>query len=245
MQNEQAKALQLQSEADRTEAFLDKYRQLEEVAIEEYGYLDNGNAISNLERRKEFKDISSQLSYCRKVRNLLCHTPKIDEAYAVTPSEGMLELLDTLITRITRPLRAQDIYTAREKLMCKSLGSYVLPSARDMSRRHFSHLPILQDNRLVGVFSESTLTTLLLAENGVRITEKTRFSDIQHYLKIENHTAERFLFVGRKTPAGDLVSLFEDALRPGNRIGMVFVTETGDPGQRILGVITAWDIAAI
>jgi len=25
----------------------------------------------------------------------------------------------------------------------------------------------------------------------------------------------------------------------------VFVTETGVPGQRILGVITAWDIAAI
>lgn len=232
-------------ELSRTEVFLDKYRLLEEVAIEEYGYDDNGTAVSNLERRKEFKDISAQLSYCRKVRNLLCHTPKIEDAYAVTPSEAMLQLLDDITARIKRPLRAQDIYTPREKLMCKSLGSYVLPSARDMTRRHFSHLPILQDNRLVGVFSESTLTALLLAENGVSINEKTRFNDIRHYLKIENHTAERFLFIGRNTPAGDLVEMFEDALRPGNRIGMVFVTETGDPHQRILGVITAWDVAAI
>ena len=44
--------------------------------------------------------------------------------------------------------------------------------------------------------------------------------------------------------ATEVVKLFQDSLARRERVGMVFVTEHGEPDEELLGIITAWDMAA-
>ena len=38
--------------------------------------------------------------------------------------------------------------------------------------------------------------------------------------------------------------MFTVAMRRADRIGMVFITHSGKSSEKVLGIITAWDVAA-
>ena len=63
---------------NNTDLFLDLYKQLEQTAVSVYGLPADGTAVSKLERFNEYKSIRAELKYCREVRALLTHNPKID-----------------------------------------------------------------------------------------------------------------------------------------------------------------------
>ena len=94
---------------DNTELFLDKYKELENAAINEFKLPPDGSAVAKLEKRSEFKDIRFELNYCREVRNLLQHNQRLDEEFAVQPGKKMIELLDMVLDRIKNPVRCMDI----------------------------------------------------------------------------------------------------------------------------------------
>ena len=66
------------SDINRTEEFLDKYKQMETLVRNEYN-LDNNESVMNfLINNKDFKEIENELDLCRDTRNLLSHNPKIN-----------------------------------------------------------------------------------------------------------------------------------------------------------------------
>ena len=70
------------SDINRTEEFLDKYKQMETLVRNEYN-LDNNESVMNfLINNKDFKVIENELDLCRDTRNLLSHNPKINGEYA-------------------------------------------------------------------------------------------------------------------------------------------------------------------
>lgn len=76
-----------------TELFLEKYKELESVISLVYGEEFDGAAVSWLERKKEFRDINSELKCCRETRNLLQHNVKISGEYAVVPNRSMIRFI--------------------------------------------------------------------------------------------------------------------------------------------------------
>ena len=228
----------------RTDEFMDLYRNLETIAAKEYSLRADGSVVSQLERRSEFQDIRTELSYCRDVRNLLTHRPKIDGAYAVEPSEEMLALLRKLIRYIEKPLRARDIAVPLRKVLCKTKHDRVLPTMREMKERGFAHVPILGGDVIQGVFSEHTLLTYLVDEQCVCIDAEMTFADIWQYLPLRSHTSESFRFVSGNTLVSDISVMYDRALEKNDKIGMVFVTQNGRENSRLYGIITAWDVVA-
>ena len=141
----------------KTDQFLDLYKKLENTANTHYHIRGSGSAIAKLQRRQEFSNIHQELDYIRDVRNLLTHRPRIGEFYAVEPTDAMLSLLEKLIDRLEHPLSAIRIAVPLEEVLSASLDSPVLDSLEKMYKRAFSHMPILEDGKVVGVFSGSSL----------------------------------------------------------------------------------------
>jgi len=133
---------------DNTELFLDKYKELENAAINEFKLPPDGSAVAKLEKRSEFKDIRFELNYCREVRNLLQHNQRLDEEFAVQPGKKMIELLDMVLDRIKNPVRCMDIAVPFNDLVWRSLDDPVMPVIRIMNDRNISHVPILKDKRV-------------------------------------------------------------------------------------------------
>ena len=227
----------------KTDQFLDLYKKLENTANTHYHIRGSGSAIAKLQRRQEFSNIHQELDYIRDVRNLLTHRPLIGEFYAVEPTDAMLSLLEKLIDRLEHPLSAIRIAVPLEEVLSASLDSPVLDSLEKMYKRAFSHMPILEDGKVAGVFSGSSLMNCVLYKH-IMFSGDLKFRDIKDTFTFDQHPSETFRFVSRDTLVSDISDMFDEALQQEERIGMIFVTENGKSDEELLGIITAWDVAA-
>lgn len=104
---------------------------------------------------------------------------------------------------------------------------------------------IMRDGIVIGVFSENTLLSYLIDDEIVNIDNEVKFSDIDKYLPLDQHRAESFRFVGQETLVSEIEDIFADAVKKSDRIGLIFVTNSGKKTERLLGIISAWDMAGI
>lgn len=227
----------------KSDEFIELYRELEAVAVNKYDMQKDGSTVLHLSNRPEFRNLKAKLDYCREVRNLLSHNPKIEDAFLVEPSEKMLQLLTETLDKVKHPPKAKDIMIPMQKILWKTENDLILPVLKDMIEHTYTHIPILENGVVVGVFSESTILSYLVDEEIIEINDSIRFSDLEKYLKVEKHKSESFRFVSIDTLKAKLDEIFANALEHGDRIGMVFVTHSGKKTEKILGLITAWDLA--
>ena len=228
---------------NRTEEFLDLYRELESVATNTYEIRSDGGVVSRIMRRPEFKHIRSELDYVRDVRNLLTHRPRIGDEYAVEPTEAMIELLKKVIEKVKHPAIAETIMVPKEKVFCSSRNDLILPMIREMDQRAISHLPIMENGHVCGIFSDSKIIHCTISKE-YQLDENSTFMEIEKELALDNQEKERFLFTDWNTPVDEISDIFEEASKNGEKIGVIFVTEHGRKDEKLLGIITAWEVAA-
>ena len=114
-----------------------------------------------------------------------------------------------------------------------------------MQEKSYTHIPIIDNGIVIGVFSDNTIMSYLLKDEIVGIDEHTTFRDFEEFLPLNNHASEVFRFIGIDTLAIEISNIFEEELKMQNRIGMMFVTQDGKVQQKLMGIITPWDIAGI
>ena len=230
---------------NRTETFIELYKQLEELAMERYGYPPDGKVVYQLERRSEFRSLRDKLDYCREVRNLLQHRKRIGESFIVEPSGAMIELLRQTIDRVANPPRARDIQVPLGQVLHRSMEDLIRPTMLEMQARGFSHVPILHGGVVVGVFSENTVFSCLVKGEVLGIDETMHFSDIAAWLPPEKHRAESFRFIREDKLVDEISGMIEKAQARHDRIGLIFTTKNGSSREPILGRLTAWDVAGV
>lgn len=226
------------------EIFLDKYKELESLAVNTYGLIQDGSAISQLERKAEFRSIKSELSYCREVRNLLQHNPKVQNEFAVEPSSKMIDLLSQTIEKVRNPQKAGEIAIPINEVYWKTVEDLVYPTMQDMKKNIYTHVPILNDGKVTGVFSDNTLFAYILEDGIIGIDGNTKFIDLGEHLSLQNHPSEIFMFAKFNTLVSQIEDMFEAAFQKNQRIGMIFLTENGNENERLRGIITPWDVLA-
>ena len=226
---------------ERTERFLDLYRQLEQSSIEIYGFPSDGTAISRLEKLPYLADLRAELKYCREVRALLSHNPKVDGDFAVEPSEGMSDLLESILSRLSAPQTCMQIAKDNVSLLTTDANAFVMPLLREMNEKGYSHVPVLNEDGTVRcVFSENLLVKYLLGKNPI-FNAETRIRHIVRSVSWDNRNG-RYRFLASSAPVSDAEALFGARFRKNERIQMVFLTEHGSPDEPMLGLLTPWDV---
>ena len=130
----------------------------------------------------------------------------------------------------------------KSEIYYKTLQDNVGSTIKDMVEKVYTHIPIIEDNVLIGVFSESTLLDIVNKNEGIIVDENTKFEEIEEFLKIKNHTSEEFIFISKDKNIYDIEEIFKDYFSRKKRIGCVYITENGKQSERILGMLTAWDV---
>ena len=229
----------------KTDLFLDKYKELEAIVAVEYQLSNSESSVSYILRKPEFRSIKLELDYCREVRNLLSHMPQVNKRYAVEPTDEMIALLERVIEKIKNPKRAGDICIPLSEVCTKKMNDFVFPAILEMNEKEYTHVPIMEKDLVVGVFSENTILRCLVDEEMEPLDKAVKFSDIKKYLPIDHHKAESFRFIEYNALVSEVEELFTEALKQDDRIGLVFVTRNGKPTEKVLGIISAWDVAGV
>ena len=232
------------SEINRTEEFLDKYKQMEIIVRNEYNLGNNDSVVNFLINNNDFKHIESELDLCRDIRNLLSHNPKVNGEYAVYPSEEMLKLLDDVIKKVAKPLKASNVMVKKSELCFMSMQDKVKDAMTTMKEHSYKYIPILEDGVLVGMFSAKTILDIMTSEGVDAFKDDATFESVSKYIAIENVSSKTFAFVGNSTPLCEVKDIFKEDVEHKERINIIFVTQHGKSDEKLLGIITAWEIAS-
>ena len=230
---------------NRSMVFLDLYRQLEETLEQRFRESGRkyGSVVMDFMNDDEGAPFREDLNVCREVRNLLSHHAAIHGQSVVEPSEALIGVLREVIEYVRRPQPAMDFATPRDKLMIAYLDQSALRVMREMQKRGFSHVPVIQHGEFKGVFSVSTVFSYVIDEVGHGMDKRTTIGDFGELLKLDNHETERFEFVSKKASYWDVRDQFERKRgQHTKRLVAIFVTENGQFGERLLGMITPWDV---
>lgn len=229
---------------DATTEFIELYKRLETAIRDKYDVPQGTGAVSWLIRNERgFGGVRDELNYCREVRNLLQHNERVRGEYAVIPSAGMLESMRSTIARVEGIPRAIDLCVKMRDVYSASISDSMLPAMRVMCSKAYTHLPILEDGRVTGVFSAKSLFSYIIEDGVLTLDETMTFERVSGLLPLDKHGSETFAFVPQEMLATNVAELFQQARKQSKRMGVVFVTAHGKQSERLLGMLTAWDMA--
>lgn len=224
---------------NNNELFIEKYKELEYVITKRYNLSKTISPIAYIEKRNEYDRFDKELEYCREVRNFLQHEGKINSEFAVIASNEMIKKLDEIIEFVKNPIRIKDVFIPLSKVYYKSLDNYVYPSMLSMDYKKYSHIPILKDKKLIGVFSKTSIFKYLLEEDINRLNEDLSFRDIEKYISLDE---EYYLYEKLQTPVEEVKEEVIKNFKQGKRIAIIFVTKDGTINSDLLGLLTPYDI---
>lgn len=83
----------------------------------------------------------------------------------------------------------------------------------------------------------------MATKEDILIEKDAKIEEFADFIPIEKHGSEFFKFVPRNTLLIDVEEMFQEELHNKKRLSVIFITESGKPTEKILGLITAWDVA--
>ena len=228
----------------RVEEFLDLYKKLEQLLKLAYAN-DSGrfeSVVTRYENSRECGDLKDELSSIRDIRNLLQHNPKINNRYIVTPSDDIMTALRAIIEQVESPRLAIYYGVPEDKIYKATLGSGLMKVMNVMKDRGFSHIPVVENNKLYGVLSSYTVLEFI-TEQGVQIlTEETKVRDMKNYLPVEKHKNEYYRFMPVTAKFYEADEAFEKRDERRRRLVCIFITDHGRPDEPIRSMLTPWSV---
>ena len=199
----------------------------------------SANKIKNLRSKKinPFYNKYDFIDFCRDCRNITTHDIYGNE-YLNFPEE-MIENFQAIVEEVKHPFTIYNKATIN--VFTANLNDNVKKIMREMINKSYTHVPIYHNNKLVGIFSENTLFNYLYENEIVEISDETLFCDIKDYIDINNYK-EIIKFVARDELYDKVVNSFIEEFKNKNKLSCVLVTNSGKPTEKILGILTAWDI---
>ena len=226
------------------ETFIRKYKDLEEIIQSKYGSRVDKSPIITLSEQPQFLRMKHKLDDLRHVRNILQHAQTYNGEYPIEPNQALLDLIDNIISLLTNPPKAFDKAIRIDRVCSATWDNKIYPKMELMKENVYTHIPILNNGIVEGVFSENTLFGALIEDELVYVKDETSFDAplIKKHCLLDNHVSEVFKFIPKSMLLEDAKILFNKAFEKNERLAMLFITEHGKQSEKLLGIITPWDI---
>lgn len=191
-----------------------------------------------LKRQNPYIREDSFIDFCRRLRNINYHNIN-DNYYLIT--DDTIDKLTEIVEEVKHPFKVSSKATIN--IYSKTLNDKVLSTMKDMNEKSYTHIPIYdEDNKnLVGVFSENSLFQYVMEDKIIEVDDKTTFNDIKKCIDL-NLSKEIVKFVAKDKLYDDVVNDFVKEFKNNNKLSCVMVTHNGKPTEKVIGIITAWDI---
>ncbi len=228
----------------QTDKFLQLYKQLEFEGRRIYfpDAKENEAIIGRLFTVPQLKKFKEDLDYCRVVRNFLTHNPKVGGVYPIIPSMEMIKLLQHCLEIVVNPPKAIDFAIPIERIYTAELNSNLFEVLKVMNSFTYTHIPVVDNDKLVGIFSENTVFTYICNENSITIDENTKIKDFQKYLPLDEHSTEFFAFLPETAFLYEVQELFKYNSGRKKLLTVIYITKNGKRNEKIIGMITPWDL---
>lgn len=235
-------------QTDAADKFLSIYNEIDHYMRGILGvqnYVDHGVLLRDMsEKNRVFADHYKDLKLFAELRNLIIHNPYPDKANPlIIPHTYLVERYAGIRDDVLHPKRALDLAIKRQFIYTTTLGANAIEVMQTMNEKTYTHVPVMEGEKMIGVFSENTVLTHFVHHKDLIILKDTKIEEFKEFIGLDKHPSEYFEFVSRDTLLVDIEALFQKRLKERKRIAVVFITQNGNANEKLLGMITAWDIA--
>lgn len=111
-----------------------------------------------------------------------------------------------------------------------------------MRRQGFSNAPVMERNQIIGVFSVGALFAFL-EERGLEALDRdARIGDLGAHIDIAHSGRGNYRFLPETTTVVEARAAFQRYRERNDRLRAIFITPTGNSGERLLALLTPWDV---
>ncbi len=225
-------------------AFLSLYNKTDHHLKEKY-HIDRNMSFSRM-----LDEVAVKSAYIRKyrgtlkqfgqLRNAIVHEYRDGQVIA-EPTTKALEEFQDIYNKISKPKRILDVVGTNVIRISKteSIGT----ALEKMSRYNYSQLPVIGAEGFVGMFSSVHLIDVLSYNdnNTIYSVLDTRLDEVLTYS--DRYRQVRFL--SKLSTVHDAIEIYEETALKDHQIDAILITETGQPHQMPIGIITDSDIPAL
>ena len=229
---------------DHIDEFIEEYKKLEEAVRRVYKVDESTSVVTVLKQQKKFDAYKSNIQSCANLRNFYQHNSKINNKFIADVSVDAVEFVKNLTAQVNNRERCRDCCVMFKYIYWRSPSDSVKETMKVMQNKLYTHIPILENNKVVGVFDENSLFSFLAANNEeiFEFDDKLTFNDMKEFIKIYDREMEEFRFFGINRYLDEAVEEFEDCLKRGKRLGLMLFTASGKEHEDLQGLITPWDL---
>lgn len=185
-----------------------------------------------------------QLRLYGQLRNALAHN--YDDEPIADPREDTVAGIRTLYEKVTNPQKVSQIMTPSPTTFDSTMDVY--DALGTMNIEWFTSVPVYHEGVLAGVLSERSALRWAAAskDDAVKLAEPKTLEDILQYFDIiDDAQTDLYVFVAKDLDVYSVRDMFDTAIRDGKRMSAVFVTHNGNKTEKLLGIVTAWDLHRI
>jgi hypothetical protein len=231
----------------KEQQFLDLFRKLEKYLRIEYnqGNYSYSSFMSTIYKIKKSNrnplftnkynfDILQQAS---QVRNIISHNNDV-----IIPSEKFLNDFRKVVDKICEPLKIENVMIQLSKLRTAGLSTKVGSVINMLKEYGFNTIPIIDNNQLMGVFTEKSAYDYLSMKKNQTLTKDMKIRDILEAIDLNSDPRKYFDFIGRDASIIEAYDCFTRDLKSKRELLLLLVTEEGEKEQKLLGIVALRDI---
>lgn len=218
--------------------FLERYREIEEWVLNNL----NITEMKELEQMPQYKNIRSNLAFCRLLRNLLSHYDwsKAGNDMVIVTDQAVRQVNNLYYSLNPQTLMRLAIRVGQ--IFAPAPTDSVLAAVKLMQRNDYSYIPIVENHRIMGVFSTKTIMQLVAESNTTHFSETLKFSEIADIIRLKEESEAHYGFIDPNMNMEDVNAKFQRSKTRKKRLDVLFITDNGKSDGLLQGMITPVDI---
>lgn len=206
------------------------------------------NMLKFLRLNPRYQHFKNDIDYINEVRKIVTHKENM-EGVPVIPTDALCNKLEYTLKQIKNPPKWSSIAIPANQIYSCTEEDSISDVVKEMANNTYTHVPVVKDGLFEWLLSESVFVQWLsevIEKEGI-CTEETTVSQLRKYVK---RTNDDYMFLSRDADVYQIKEEFERVTRERRdknfkRLGVIFISNSGKPTEKILGLITAWDIGKI
>ncbi|UOQ45387.1 CBS domain-containing protein [Halobacillus salinarum] len=230
---------------DLVERFEIVFNQIHQRLKEFNGFPKNDNFVELLQRSKLKNSVIrvhfDELKQYAKLRNAIVHERIRDDYYIATPHEEVVEKMELIQRTLEQPPEA--IAFSTKPVLFYKEETELTKIVEAFCKYGISQFPIYDDSHtFMGLLTNEGIVRWLseAMDDGHATVSGVTARDVLH--------AEKDLvveFLAARSTVFALEEMFETSLEAERKLKAVILTETGDPNEKPLGIVTTWDLIKV
>ncbi len=200
-----------------------------------YSLVDTVSKTDPIVKRYKF-----DLKEYADLRNAIVHE-RTDGHVIAEPNNRAVKSIETIANMLTNPPKVIPFFKCEAHIL--SVGDPVAKAVKIMFERSFSQMPVYDTHAFEGLLTTNTITRWLGANVGEDIFSlaETTVSQVLGYAEDKDD----FLFLKKDSTLFEILEGFEKFDAKGKRLEAILITQNGKPTEKLLRIITIWDLPKI